>query len=44
LLKAVLPQPDFDPQRALDLVRYQQARIARAKKSHYLLQRKQFIT
>jgi SRSO17 transposase len=44
LLKAVLPQPDFDPQRALDLVRYQQARIARAKKSHYLSQRKHLIT
>lgn len=44
LLKAVLPQPDFDPQRALDLVRYQQARNARAKKSHYLSQRKQFVT
>jgi SRSO17 transposase len=43
LLKAVLPQPAFDPKRALDLVRYQQARIARAKKSHYLLQRKQIV-
>jgi SRSO17 transposase len=43
LLKAVLPKPDFDPQWALDLVRYQQTRIARAKKSHYLSQKKQVV-
>jgi SRSO17 transposase len=43
LLKAILPKPDFDPQRALDLVRHQQERNARAQKSHYLSQKKRII-
>lgn len=40
LLKAVLPKPQFDPQRAIERLRYKQTRIASAKKSHYLLQKK----
>jgi SRSO17 transposase len=43
LLKAVLPRPEFDAQAALDLLRYKQSRIARAKKSHYQLQKKRVI-
>lgn len=43
LLKAVLPKPDFDAQAALDLLRYKQSRIARAKQSHYSMQKKQSI-
>ncbi len=39
LLKAVLPKPDFDPDYALELLRYKQQRIARAKKSHYFKQK-----
>jgi SRSO17 transposase len=43
LLKAVLPKPDFDAQAALDLLRYKQSRIARAKQSHYSMQKKRSI-
>jgi SRSO17 transposase len=43
LLKAVLPKPDFDAQAALDLLRYKQSRIARAKKSHYSMQKRRVI-
>lgn len=43
LLKAVLPKPDFDAKAALDLLRYKQSRIARAKLSHYLMQKKRVI-
>lgn len=43
LLKAVLPKPDFDAQAALDLLRYKQSRIARAKLSHYLVQKRRVI-
>jgi SRSO17 transposase len=43
LLKAVLPKPDFDPLHAIALLRYKQARIASAKKSHYLAQRDKII-
>ena len=43
LLKAVLPKPDFDAQAALVLLRYKQLRIARAKKSHYFMQKERVI-
>ena len=43
LLKAVLPRPEFDAQAAIDLLRYKQSRIARAKKSHYQMQKKRVI-
>ena len=43
LLNAVLPKPTFDAQVALDLLRYKQLRIARAKKSHYPMQKKRII-
>lgn len=39
LLKAVLPKPDFDAHAALELLRYKQARIACAKRSHYKMQK-----
>jgi SRSO17 transposase len=39
LLKAVLPTPDFDAYAALELLRYKQARIACAKRSHYKMQK-----
>lgn len=38
LLKAVLPKPLFDAHAALELLRYKQARIASAKKSHFYMQ------
>ena len=43
LLKAVLPKPEFDPQHVIKLLRYKQGRIAVAKKSHYLLQKRKII-
>lgn len=43
LLKAVLPKPDFDAQAAIELLRYKQMRIARAKKSHYFMQKQRAI-
>ncbi len=43
LLKAVLPKPDFDAQAAVVLLRYKQLRIARAKKSHYFMQKERII-
>lgn len=43
LLNAVLPKPDFNAQAALDLLRYKQSRIARAKQSHYLMQKSRII-
>ena len=43
LLKAVLPKPAFEAQAALDLLHYKQLRIARAKKSHYFMQKERII-
>ena len=43
LLKAVLPKPDFDADAAIELIRYKQLRIARAKKSHYRMQKQRTI-
>lgn len=43
LLNAVLPKPDFDAQAALDLLCYKQSRIARAKQSHYSMQKRRVI-
>ena len=43
LLKAVLPKPDFDAQAAIDLLLYKQMRIARAKRSHYSMQKQKII-
>ena len=43
LLKAVLPKPMFEPQQVIERLRYKQARIASAKKYHYLLQNKRII-
>ena len=43
LLKAVLPKPDFDAQAAIDLLRYKQMRIVRAKRSHYSMQKQKVI-
>ena len=43
LLKAVLPKPDFDAQAAIDLLLYKQMRIARAKRSHYSVQKQKII-
>lgn len=40
LLAAVLPQRQFRPKEALDLLRYKQRRIASAKHSHYFMQKK----
>ena len=39
LLKAVLPKPVFDAHAAIEFLRYKQARIASAKKSHYIMQK-----
>lgn len=43
LLKAVLPKPDFDAHAAIELLRYKQARIASAKKSHFNMQKSKII-
>jgi SRSO17 transposase len=43
LLKAVLPKPDFDANAAIELIRYKQSRIARAKDSHYRMQKQRSI-
>lgn len=43
LLKAVLPKPNFDAAAALKLLRYKQARIASAKKSHFIMQKQKII-
>jgi SRSO17 transposase len=40
LLAAVLPQKQFRPKEALELLRYKQHRIASAKRSHYFMQKK----
>lgn len=43
LLKAVLPKPEFDAAAAIELLRYKQARIASAKKSHFNRQKSKII-
>jgi SRSO17 transposase len=40
LLAAVLPQKQFRPKEALELLRYKQRRIASAKRSHYFMRKK----